>query len=53
MQLHIKNKQPNITDFPELLSVPEPKEKLPSIKVNGVANVSSKELDNGIAVKIK
>src|SRR5260221_210823 len=52
METHTKNKQPNITDFPELLTVPEPKEKLPSIKVNGVATISSKELDNGISVKI-
>ena len=42
----------SITDFPQLQNVPEPKEKLPRIKVNGVAKVTSRVLEEGFAVKI-
>ena len=42
----------NITDFPQLQSVPEPQEKLPKIKVNGVANISAQLLDRGFSIKI-
>ena len=48
----IRTKIQNITDFPELQSVPAPKEKLPKIKVNGVANISVRVLDHGFAIKI-
>ncbi|OGG11360.1 hypothetical protein A2Z00_04705 [Candidatus Gottesmanbacteria bacterium RBG_13_45_10] len=46
------NSKQNIIDFPQLQDVPEPKAKLPHIKVNGVAQVSTQILSNGIAVKI-
>lgn len=42
----------SITDFPQLQKVPEPKEKLPRIQVNGVAKVASRVLEEGFAVKI-
>jgi hypothetical protein len=51
MDPNIKNTQ-SITDFPQLQSVPEPKEKLPKIKVNGVASISAQVLDRGFSVKI-
>jgi hypothetical protein len=51
MEVQLKNKQ-NITDFPELQTVQKPKEKLPKIKVNGVATIISKEVENGISVKV-
>ncbi len=41
-----------ITEFPELLEIPEPKSKLHSIKVNGVATISSQITENGFQVKI-
>jgi hypothetical protein len=41
-----------ITEFPELQEIPEPRSKLSTIKVNGVANVSTQANDKGIAVKI-
>lgn len=48
----IKSTIQSITDFPQLQKVPEPKEKLPRIKVNGVAKVSARVLESGFAVQI-
>ncbi len=42
----------SLTDFPQLQRVPKPKEKLPRIKVNGVAKVAARVLDRGFLVKI-
>lgn len=44
--------QPVITDFPQFKQINEPEDKLPPIKVNGIAKISSKLLDTGIQVKI-
>ncbi|KKR34375.1 MAG: hypothetical protein UT63_C0002G0020 [Candidatus Gottesmanbacteria bacterium GW2011_GWC2_39_8] len=46
------NSEVNITDFPELEEVPEPRQELPSIKVNGIAKISSQSRDFGVQVSI-
>ncbi len=49
----MKQKQTeSLTEFPQLATVPEPKEKLPRIKVNGVAKVTAQTLDSGFSVRI-
>ncbi len=47
-----QNQIESLTDFPQLQTVPEPNEKLPRIKVNGVAKVSAQTYDGGFSVKI-
>lgn len=42
----------SLTEFPQLQTVPQPEEKLPRIKVNGVANISTRIHMGGFAVKI-
>ncbi|OGG23621.1 hypothetical protein A3A79_00185 [Candidatus Gottesmanbacteria bacterium RIFCSPLOWO2_01_FULL_43_11b] len=46
-----KNLQ-SITDFPQFNTVEPPRDRLPQIKVNGVARISSRILDRGFEVKI-
>lgn len=48
----IQTQKENITDFPQLAAVPEPKEKLPRIKINGVAKITAQTFDSGFSVKI-
>lgn len=43
---------PSLTTFPQLEKVSEPEYKLPPIKVNGVAKISSQVQDFGVSVKI-
>ena len=48
----VTSNEQNLTDFPQLQKVPEPAQKLPKIKVNGVATVSAKAVEQGITVTI-
>ncbi|MBI5732811.1 hypothetical protein HY967_02540 [Candidatus Jorgensenbacteria bacterium] len=41
-----------ITEFPQFQSIEEPKDRLPSIKVNGVAHIGTHIFDRGLEVKI-
>lgn len=42
----------SLTNFPQLETVSEPEDKLPPIKVNGVAQISARVEDFGVSVKI-
>lgn len=47
-----RNKELNITEFPQLQKIEEPSDILPRIKVNGVASVSTHIIERGFAVRI-
>lgn len=48
----ITNAALQLTEFPQLAKIPQPKDEPPPIKVNGIAKVSVKDQDFGIQVKI-
>jgi hypothetical protein len=48
----ITKNSPEITDFPELLTYPGPNTALPTLKVNGIAKITTQVLSDGLAVNI-